>query len=46
MGINDFAFLSVDGNWNVATCSSDRTMKLFPVQDAALGEATVFNLPE
>jgi len=46
MGINDFSFLNSDGNWHIVTCSSDRTMKLFPVADGALGEATVYNLPE
>jgi hypothetical protein len=44
MGINDFSFVQIDGNWSVATCSSDTTVNLFPVQDAGLGDATEFNL--
>ena len=31
MGINDFSFVQSDGNWSIATCSSDTTVKLFPV---------------
>lgn len=44
MGINDFVYVQIDGNWNIATCSSDTTVNLFPVLDGGLGDATEFNL--
>lgn len=46
MGINDFSFGQIDGQWHVVTCSSDRTCKLFPFEENKLGEAKVLNLSE
>lgn len=46
MGINDFSFVQNGDTWSLATCSSDCTIKLFPLGEAGLGDATNYNLSE